>query len=165
LKNKLILLLVSLVLGWQANLVWAVGLDQVAPDFTLRSLSGENLRLQEYRGKVVLINFWASWCGPCRQEMPILDRIHKRYEPAGFTVLGVNVEGELDKARKIADRLDVSFPLLFDEGQQVSEDYDLKSMPYTVLVDRDGQVRFIHHGYKPGDENKYIDVLKTLLRR
>jgi peroxiredoxin len=165
LKNKLCLLLVSLVLGWQANLVWAVGLDQAAPDFTLRSLSGENLRLQEYRGKVVLINFWASWCGPCRQEMPILDRIHKRYEPAGFTVLGVNVEGELDKARKIADRLDVSFPLLFDDGQQVSEDYALESMPYTVLVDRDGQVRFIHHGYKPGDENKYIDRLKTLLRR
>jgi peroxiredoxin len=165
LKNKLCLLLVSLVLGWHANLVWAVSLDQVAPDFTLRSLSGENLRLQEYRGKVVLINFWASWCGPCRQEMPILDRIHKRYAPAGFTVLGVNVEGELDKARKIADRLDVSFPLLFDDGQQVSEDYALKSMPYTVLVDRDGQVRFIHHGYKPGDENKYIDRLKTLLRR
>jgi peroxiredoxin len=165
LKNKLCLLLVSLIIGWQANLAWAVGLDQAAPDFTLRSLSGENLRLQEYRGKVVLINFWASWCGPCRQEMPILDRIHKRYEPAGFTVLGVNVEGELDKARKIADRLDVSFPLLFDAGQQVSEDYALKSMPYTVLVDRDGQIRFIHHGYKPGDENKYIDRLKTLLRR
>lgn len=164
-KNKLCLLLVSLVLGWQSNLVWAVGLDQEAPDFTLRSLSGENLRLQEYRGKVVLINFWASWCGPCRQEMPILDRIHKRYEPAGFTVLGVNVEGEQDKARKIADRLDVSFPLLFDTGQQVSEAYALKSMPYTVLVDRDGQVRFIHHGYKPGDENKYIDRLKALLRR
>jgi len=153
------------MLGWQSNLVWAVSLDQEAPDFTLRSLSGENLRLQEYRGKVVLINFWASWCGPCRQEMPILDRIHKRYEPAGFTVLGINVEGELDKARKIADRLDVSFPLLFDAGQQVSEDYALKSMPYTVLVDRDGQVRFIHQGYKPGDENKYIDRLKTLLRR
>ncbi len=164
-KNKLCLLLASLMLGWQSNLVWAVSLDQEAPDFTLRSLSGENLRLQEYRGKVVLINFWASWCGPCRQEMPILDRIHKRYEPAGFTVLGVNVEGELDKARKIADRLDVSFPLLFDAGQQVSEDYALKSMPYTVLVDRDGQVRFIHQGYKPGDENKYIDRLKTLLRR
>ena len=97
--------------------------------------------------------------------MPILDRIHKRYEPAGFTVLGVNVESEPDKARKIADRLGVSFPLLFDAGQQVSEDYALKSMPYTVLVDRDGQIRFIHHGYKPGDENKYIDRLKTLLRR
>jgi len=165
LKNKLCLLLVSLVLGWQANLVWAVGLDQAAPDFTLRSLSGENLRLQEYRGKVVLINFWASWCGPCRQEMPILDRIHTRYEPAGFTVLGVNVEGELDKARKIANRLDVSFPLLFDAGQQVSEDYALESMPYTVLVDRDGKIRYIHLGYKPGDENKYIDRLKALLRR
>lgn len=164
-KNKLSLLVAGLLLGWQSNLAWAVGLDQVAPDFTLHSLSGENLRLQEFRGKVVLINFWASWCGPCRQEMPILDRIHKRYEPAGFTVLGVNVESEQDKARKIADRLGVSFPLLFDTGQQVSEDYDLKSMPYTVLVDRDGKIRYIHHGYKPGDENKYINRLKALLRR
>ncbi len=164
-KNKLSLLVAGLLLAWQSNLAWAVGLDQVAPDFTLHSLSGENLRLQEFRGKVVLINFWASWCGPCRQEMPILDRIHKRYEPAGFTVLGVNVESEQDKARKIADRLGVSFPLLFDTGQQVSEDYDLKSMPYTVLVDRDGKIRYIHHGYKPGDENKYINRLKALLRR
>lgn len=164
-KNKLSLLLVSLVFGLQTNLVLAVGLDQAAPDFTLPGLSGDNVRLQEYRGKVVLINFWASWCGPCRQEMPILDRIHKRYEPAGFTVLGVNVEDEQDKARQIADRLGVSFPLLFDEGQRVSEDYDLKAMPYTVLVDRDGQIRYIHHGYKPGDENKYVDRLKALLKR
>jgi peroxiredoxin len=155
----------ALIVYLQTNLAWGVGLGQVAPDFTLPGLTGENLRLEEYRGKVVLINFWASWCGPCRQEMPILDRIHKRYEPAGFTVLGVNVEGEQEKkAIRIANELNVSFPLLFDTGQQVSEDYDLKAMPYTVLVDRDGQVRFIHHGYKPGDENKYIDRLKSLLR-
>ena len=164
-KTRLSILLVGIVCSLQTGLVWGVDLHQPAPDFTLPTLAGDNLRLQEYRGKVVLINFWASWCGPCRQEMPILDRVHKRYEAAGFSVLGVNVEGEESKARQIAERLGVNFPLLFDKGQQVSDEYDLKSMPYTVLVDRDGQIQYIHQGYKPGDENEYINRLKGLLRQ
>jgi peroxiredoxin len=158
-------MLVIMLLVMKSNVAWAVGLEQTAPDFTLKSRSGDNLRLQDYRGKVVLINFWASWCGPCRQEMPILDSLNTRYGPAGFTVLGVNVEAEQDKARQVADRLNVNFPLLFDVSQEVSESYDIKSMPYTVLVDRNGQVQYIHQGYKPGDENKYIDRLKGLLRQ
>jgi peroxiredoxin len=142
----------------------AIELDQNAPDFTLKSLNGENLRLEEYRGKVVLINFWATWCGPCRQEMPILDRIRQRYQGAGFEVLGVNVEGKDPKARKIAKKMGVSFPILFDDSQQISADYNLQGMPFSVLVDRAGQVRYIHTGYKPGDEKSYIDHLKKLLR-
>ena len=81
----------------------SVKLSEPAPDFTLKTLGGPNLRLEEYRGQVVLINFWASWCGPCRQEMPILDRLHQRYEDTGFAVWGVNVEGETAPAQKIVD--------------------------------------------------------------
>jgi len=164
LKNKLCLLLVSLVLGWQANLVWAVGLDQAAPDFTLRSLSGENLRLQEYRGKVVLINFWASWCAPCREEMPLLEQIHQRYEPLGFTLLGVNVEeNSSDAVSWLKDR-PVSFPILFDPENGVSKLYDVVAMPSTVIVDRQGNVRFLHHGYQAGYEDQYHDQIRELVR-
>jgi len=141
----------------------AVDLDNEAPDFTLKSLAGPNLRLQEQRGDVVLINFWASWCGPCRQEMPILDRLHSRYQEAGFSVFGVNVEGKRKPAEKIANKTNVTFPVLIDEGQKVSELYDLEAMPTTVVVDRNGKVRYIHRGYKPGDEAKYIDVVKQLI--
>ena len=141
-----------------------VALSSEAPDFTLKTLEGPNLRLEEYRGQVVLINFWASWCGPCRQEMPILDRLHQRYEDTGFAVLGVNVEGEAAPAQKIVDKTNVTFPVLIDEGQLVSELYELEAMPSTVVVDRDGKVRYVHRGYKPGDEAKYVEVVKQLIR-
>jgi peroxiredoxin len=142
----------------------AVTLDAPAPDFTLKSLDGGNLRLEEYRGQVVLINFWASWCGPCRQELPLLDRLHQRYEDAGFVVLGVNVEGSEGPARSLIDKIPVSFPVLMDKDQLVSAEYRLDSMPSTVLVDRDGVVRYLHRGYKPGDEAKYIEIVKELIR-
>ena len=142
----------------------SVNLSEEAPDFTLRTLDGPNLRLEEYRGQVVLINFWASWCGPCRQEMPVLDKLHQRYEDTGFAVLGINVEGEDAPAQKIVDKTNVTFPVLIDEGQSVSEMYELEAMPSTVVVDRDGVVRYVHRGYKPGDEAKYVEVVKQLIR-
>ena len=141
----------------------AVDVNTDAPDFTLEALTGGNLRLQEHRGDVVLINFWASWCGPCRQEMPILDRLHQRYSDAGFAVLGVNVEGKRKPAEKIAKKSKVTFPVLIDAGQKVSETYGLEAMPTTVVVDRNGKIRYIHRGYKPGDEAKYIDVVKQFI--
>jgi peroxiredoxin len=159
--NKVFIAIVALL---ASSVINAVELEDTVPDFTLKSMSGENLRLEEYRGKVVLINFWASWCGPCRQEMPILQKIHDRYEPLGFTVLGVNVDEKQEKARKIVERLDVDFPLLLDTDQLVSEAYDVNAMPYSVLVGRDGKINYIHRGYKPGDENQYVNRLKQLLR-
>jgi peroxiredoxin len=141
----------------------AVAVQDVAPDFVLKSIDGKNLRLNEYRGQVVLINFWASWCGPCRQEMPLLQQIDKRYRDAGFTVLGVNVEGKEGPAKEVAGKAGVSFPVLVDDGQKVSGMYKLESMPSSVIVDRDGVIRYIHAGYKPGDEAKYIEVVKQLI--
>jgi peroxiredoxin len=141
----------------------AVAVSDVAPDFTLKSVDGTNTRLKEFRGQVVLINFWASWCGPCRQEMPLLERIDERYKGAGFTVLGVNVEGKPGPAKEVASKAGVSFPVLVDENQKVSELYDLESMPSSIVVDRDGVVRYVHKGYKPGDETKYLEVVKKLI--
>jgi len=135
-----------------------------APDFTLKSDSGENLRLSEMRGEVVLINFWASWCGPCRQEMPILSELHDKYKAMGFTVLGINVEENSSDARKLLKEMPVSFPVLFDNDSSVSKQYDVAAMPSTVLVDRDGNMRYLHKGYKPGLEDTYVDQVRSLIR-
>ncbi|NVJ61709.1 MAG: TlpA family protein disulfide reductase [Gammaproteobacteria bacterium] len=135
-----------------------------APDFTLKSMSGENVKLSELRGNVVMINFWASWCGPCRQEMPLLDDFYKKYNKLGFVLLGVNVEEDSSKAAGYLKEVPVSFPILYDNTNKVSKMYDIDAMPSTVLVDREGNMRFLHRGYKPGDENEYKRLMKKLMR-
>lgn len=135
-----------------------------APDFTLKSSSGENLRLSEFRGEVVMINFWASWCGPCRQEMPLLDELYSQYKPMGFTILGVNVEEDSTKAKQLLNDSPVNFPVVFDNQSAVSKLYNVVAMPSTVLVDRDGNVRYLHQGYKPGFEETYQQQVRALIR-
>lgn len=134
-----------------------------APDFTLKATDGENLRFAEYRGQVVLVNFWASWCGPCRQEMPLLDQLHKKYAPLGFTVLGVNVDQDAKQARAMLDKVPVTFPVVLDSQSAVSKSYQVVAMPTTVIVDRSGNARYVHHGYKPGDEAEYLKHVRALL--
>ena len=138
--------------------------DAPAPDFTLKSDNGKNLKLSEHRGDVVLINFWASWCGPCRQEMPLLSELHDKYKALGFTVLGVNVEQDSDEAKKLLKEMPVTFPVLFDNDSTVSKQYDVVAMPSTVLVDRDGKMRYLHKGYKPGEEEIYLEMVRSLIR-
>ena len=137
---------------------------QSAPDFALKSSSGENLRLSEFRGDVVMVNFWATWCGPCRQEMPLLDELYSRYQRVGFSLLGVNIDDDSGRAMDMIEELGVNFPVLFDARKEVSKLYEVEAMPVTVIVDRTGTVRYIHHGYKPGYENKYLDQIRSLLR-
>lgn len=155
----------AMLSGWLMMLpAMAEVTSGAAPDFTLKSASGANLKLSEYRGEVVLINFWASWCGPCRQEMPALDELHSRYRLLGFTVLGVNVEEDSRKAREVLADLQVGFPVLFDDHSTVSRLYDIVAMPSTVLVDRNGNIRYLHKGYQPGLEDVYLQQVRELIK-
>jgi peroxiredoxin len=135
-----------------------------APDFTLRSLEGQNLRLGEQRGRVVLVNFWATWCGPCRQEMPHLNKLYEKYKSSGFVLLGVNVDDDTRQAAGVAGKLGVTFPVLPDADKRVSRQYDLSAMPSTVLIDRDGRVRYLHRGYQNGYEDTYEKQIRELLK-
>jgi peroxiredoxin len=135
-----------------------------APDFVLRALDGHNLRLSEQRGRVVLVNFWATWCGPCREEMPQLNRLYQKYRGAGFVLWGVNVDDELANASGVAGKLGLSFPVLWDADKQVSKAYALSSMPSTVLIDREGRVRFLHRGYREGTADTYDQQIRELLK-
>ncbi len=161
-KNCLLGLIFSVLAA--TSLASSSLIGQLAPDFALKNASGENLRLSEFRGDVVMINFWATWCGPCRQEMPLLDELYSRYQRVGFNLLGVNIDDDSGKAMNMIAELDVSFPVLFDTRKEVSKLYKVDAMPVTILVDRDGRVRHVHHGYKPGYEQDYLNEIRSLLR-
>ena len=162
-----LLALVALVALTSTFTVPAMASVQVAtqaPDFTLHAMTGPNTRLQELRGQVVMVNFWATWCGPCRQEMPHLNRLHEKYSRAGFTLLGINVDDDPRNAAAVAAKLGIQFPVLLDTDKKVSNQYDLQAMPSTYLIDRDGKVRYLHRGYLSGYEVLYDKQIRELLK-
>ena len=160
-QNRIAALAAALVLAVPAL---AVPTGSPAPSFTLAARGGQAVSLAQYKGQVVMINFWASWCGPCRQEMPLLESIYKKYNKMGFTLLGVNVEPNSQAANDWLKATPVSFPILYDTDSKVSKLYDVAGMPSTVIIDRTGKLRVLHRGYKPGDENEYLDSIRALIR-
>ena len=158
--------LVALLAAFVA-LAWPAGATDgslPAPEFTLANRAGGQLSLSGLRGQVVMINFWASWCGPCRQEFPALDEMYRKYQPMGFALVGINVESEQADAERFLGARPVSFPILFDPDNTVSDRYGVSAMPTTVLVDRQGRLRWQHQAYKPGDEARYIEQVRAMLR-
>lgn len=142
---------------------WAATASAPGPSFTLASRDGKTVSLKQFKGDVVMINFWASWCGPCRQEMPLLDSIYKQYKDLGFVLLGVNVEPNSKAANKWLEKTPVSYPILYDTHSTVSRLYRVQGMPTTVILGRKGNIRFVHQGYVPGDENAYLNSIRALL--
>jgi peroxiredoxin len=135
-----------------------------APAFSLPARGGGTISLSQFKGQVVMINFWASWCGPCRQEMPLLDDIYKHYSKLGFSLIGVNVEPDSKAAEAWLKQTPVTFPVLFDTQSIVSKLYGVPGMPTTVFIDRLGNVRLVHQSYRPGDENEYLNEIRALVR-
>ncbi len=148
-----------------ASLAFAETVSGPAPAFTLPSRDGKQVSLADFKGQVVMVNFWATWCGPCREEMPKLEALYERYNKLGFTLVGVNVEDNPQGAKKwLADTGPVTFPVLFDSKNDVSKLYKVITMPSTVIIAKDGSMRFVHHGYKAGYEGDYQNEVRALLR-
>ncbi len=162
--NSILAKTIAIILLSSTLKVAALDIGQSAPDFTLKSIQGKNLNLAEQRGQIIVINFWASWCGPCRKEMPILQTFHNKYKNLGVSVWGVNVEQENQAGQDFLADLNLSFPIFFDSSNTISADYQVEAMPTTVIVDRSGKVRYVFRGYKNGYEKKYAKAIKTLIR-
>ncbi|AWB67357.1 TlpA family protein disulfide reductase [Saccharobesus litoralis] len=162
--NKIYKLLFGAIIALPLFASHAVTVGQMAPDFTLKSFQGSNQRLAEQKGNIIVLNFWASWCGPCRKEMPALEQLQNKYKDLGVAVWGVNVEQESQAGREFITDIKVSFPIFFDETNTISKNYAVAAMPTTVIIDRDGKVRHIFKGYKTGYEKKYAKAIKKLLR-
>ncbi len=124
-------------------------LGQPAPDFVLPDLNGEPVRLSDLRGRVVLVNFWGTYCPPCKEEMPELQRLYETYGPAGFTVLAVDVEEPASTVRAFRDRYDLTFPVLLSDDASVNPTFGIRALPTSWLVDQAGRLHAVWAGPVP----------------
>lgn len=154
---------VAAVSAWSAGAATQSLIGQDAPDFALRAVVGNNVRLSEHRGNVVVLSFWGSRCAPCRTQLAALDRSFKTYGAAGLDVFGINVDDNQVRALEMAGSQSVSFPLLLDPEKNVSRRYDIDNLPTTVLIDRSGAIRHVHRDYSAKGEALYLQQLRALL--
>jgi peroxiredoxin len=141
-----------------------VGRGTAAPDFRLPRLDGEGeVALAELRGRVVLVNFWATWCKPCEDEMPAMERLYRRLQGSGFEVLAISVDEDADQVRRFRERLGLSFPILWDPEREVSGTYQTFRYPESLLVGPDGVVVERYVGEKEWDAEAYVDRIRRLL--
>jgi len=117
-----------------------------APDFALESLRGETIRLSDMRGQVVMINFWAVWCGYCRIELPAMQAVYQVYQDQGFTVLAVDVQESRDVVQAFVEDAGLTFPILLDQRAQVTSMYRIRGLPTSFFVDGDGIITAVHLG-------------------
>jgi len=125
--------------------------------------SGEKVDLRELQGKVVLVDFWASWCGPCKQEMPVLEALHKKYTEQGLVIVGINIDSNAKKMSKFLKAMPVSFRIVQDPKLAVASKYEPATMPTSFFIARDGRVRYVHEGFDKKDAAEMDNRIKALL--
>lgn len=127
----------------------AAAIGDQAPSFTLPTLSGETVSLDAFKGQVLLLNFWASWCAPCQEELPAFQAIHTKYRERGFSVVGINIDKKQANAEKTVRRFGLSFPIALDPDSATIRAYKGRSMPISYLVDQQGVIRQVFFGFNP----------------
>jgi peroxiredoxin len=135
-----------------------------APDFTLKDMDGRTHRLSQYRGKVVLVNFWATWCPPCRREMPSMERAWKQFDHEKIALLAVDVGEDLDTVFTFLADYPISFPLLFDHDSSVVEQWPIRGLPTTFVVDPQGRLHYRAIGGRDWDDPALMDKIRALAR-
>jgi cytochrome c biogenesis protein CcmG, thiol:disulfide interchange protein DsbE len=141
----------------------AVREGSVAPEIALKDLSGKLVKVADLKGKVVLVDFWASWCGPCREELPVLEGLYKKYRERGLVIVGVGLDRDSEKLTKFLRAVPLSFPVVHDPAGSVADKYAPPKMPSSYLIDKRGLIRHLHAGYKASDKAQLEKELSALL--
>ena len=141
----------------------SAGSGKMAPEIGINSENGP-MNLSQQKGKVVLLDFWATWCPPCRESIPIIDSLYRKYKSQGFTVMGVALEREndpnfFDKARSLGASYPVGLPI----SQESVANYPTQGIPYVALIDKQGRIRYTHDGYSPDEQSEFEKEINTLI--
>jgi len=154
-KSYLVVLSLSLILAFGA--AQALEKGQAAPGFSLKTVAGDKtVSLKDYLGKVVYLDFWASWCAPCRGSFPLLNKLHNKYKDKGLVILGVNVDEDTEQLNKFIKMFPVDFTLVRDAEFEIPEVYGVSTMPSSFVIDQEGKIQVLHKGFRDGD----IDVIE-----
>lgn len=163
--------MVGLVMLLAAGHAWSMGsrvpvVGTTAFDFTLTDLNGQPHSLSQYRGQIVLLNFWATWCKPCEDEMPSMEQLSRRMQGREFELVAISVDEDVEQVRSFQERLGLSFPILLDPAQEASRRYQTTGYPESFLIDRDGLIasqRFV--GPRDWSDPAYVALVERLVAR
>ena len=133
------------------------------PAIDMPDQAGKKVDLNELKGKVVLVDFWASWCGPCKQEMPVLEELHKKYAKQGLVIVGVNIDNNAKKMNNFLRGTPVTFRIVQDRKLAVAAKYEPETMPSSYFIARDGKIRYVHEGFRKKDAEELEERIKGLL--
>ena len=134
-----------------------------APEFTLNDLNGSPVSLSKFRGKVIYVDFWATWCGPCRQSFPWMQQMNEKYHDLGLEIIAISLDGKKEVINRFLRQTPVSFTILRDRRSEVASKYQVKVMPSSYLIDRDGNFYFRHAGFTNRDKVKLEEKFRDLL--
>lgn len=156
------ILFFSLVIG---SNVFSQDIGSIAPDFSMQDINGNTIKLSELKGKVVLVDFWASWCIPCKKSMPHIIELYNNRADSSFTVIAVNVDEEKSKINEFANSINVTFPfpVIFDKESKLPAQYNVEGMPTTIIIDKEGVIRFKDTGFTSDVKEKMDSKIKELL--
>jgi thiol-disulfide isomerase/thioredoxin len=164
-KNSLISAMFALFISIICLTAQATDVGQPAPQFTLPTLQQDQpTTLKQFAGKVVYLDFWASWCAPCRTSFPLLNKLHEKLKAQGFEVVGINLDEDKANAEKFLQEFPVGFTVLRDaKGDLADKQYIVESMPTSFIIDKKGVVQNVHHGFASGDINELEAKITELL--
>jgi cytochrome c biogenesis protein CcmG/thiol:disulfide interchange protein DsbE len=155
--------LLAAALTLAASSAHAVGAGAPAPNFTLPNAKGEAVTLDKLRGKVVYVDFWASWCGPCRRSFPWMNEMQQKYGARGFTVVAINVDKKRADADKFLALLPANFPVVYDEAGTTPAAFAVQGMPSSYLIDARGNVTYVERGFTDESRGPLEERVKALL--
>lgn len=163
-KKVSCLLLLLFLLPLTASVMATQLIDRPAPVCNLTALDGVPVdSLQALKGEVVYVDFWASWCPPCIQSFPFLTGLQQEYGERGLRVVGVNLDEKVADAEKFLSDYPAGFSIVADRSKQCAKDFDVIAMPSSYLIDREGMVRYIHRGFRPGETKALRQIVEQLL--
>ncbi|MGH7386139.1 MAG: peroxiredoxin family protein [Candidatus Rokuibacteriota bacterium] len=156
--------------AWAANPSETLGLFRpkrlmMAPDFTVPGLASSAVRLRDFKGQVILLNFWATWCPPCRKEMPSMERAYRRFKARGFTILALSIDrrGE-EVVGPFVKSFGLTFPVGLDANMAVATEYRMAAVPTSILIDQNGRITAVAAGARDWDSPAAHQVIAELLR-